>query len=99
MNGHAAPTADNRGSLWVVAAVVSAVLQLIVGYFTLGAIGLISVPLWAIVVLAGLWLAAVALLVRSVRRAPLLALLVPVANALALWGVVAAGGALLGWNA
>jgi hypothetical protein len=98
------------GSLWAtghtkgfrmerVATGMGLVLQLVVGYFTLTAIGLISVDLWAMVVLIGAWVVAVVLLIRLARRAPLVALLVPAGNALVLWGLVAAGGAWLGWTA
>lgn len=73
--------------------------QLVVGYFTLAAIGLIGVPVWGIVFLASAWLAAGASLVALARRRPLLTLVVPTANAAVLWGVAAAGGAWLGWSA
>ena len=73
--------------------------QLLVGYFTLAAIGLIAVPVGGIVLLAGAWLAASAALVYLARRRPLLTLVVPLANVLVLWGVVAAGGAWFGWSA
>jgi hypothetical protein len=82
-----------------VATVIGGVGQLVVGYFTLAAIGLIGMPVWGIVLLAGAWLAASAALVFLARRRPLLTLAVPVANAVMLWGVVAAGGAWLGWSA
>lgn len=81
------------------ATVVGVILQLTVGFFTVTAIGLVGVPVWGIVVLAGAWLAAAAFLVRTVRQTPLTALLVPAANAVVLWGAVAAGGAWLGWSA
>ncbi len=87
-----------RGT-WVIAAVLVAIMHLTVGFFTVGAIGLVSVPAWGIVVLVGTWAAAAALLVRTVRRTPLIAMLVPVANALVLWGVVMVGEAWLGWTA
>jgi hypothetical protein len=80
-------------------AVVAGIAQLAVGFFTFSAIGLISVPVWAIVLLAALWLAGAVVLVRNGRHAPLVAVAVPVVNALLLWGIVAAGGAWLGWNA
>jgi hypothetical protein len=85
---------------WVIAAIaVGAILQLVVAFFTNAAIGLISVPVWAIVLLVGAWVAATVLLVRTVRRVPLVALVIPAANAAFLWAVVAAGGAWLGWTA
>lgn len=81
------------------AMVVAGAGQLLVGYFTLAAIGLIAVPVWGIVLLAGAWLAASATLVYLARRRPLLTLVVPVINTVVLWGVVAAGGAWFGWSA
>lgn len=99
MTNDTAPTRP-AGSLPVTAAtVVAGAGQLVVGYFTLAAIGLIAVPVWGIVLLAGAWLAASAALVYLARRRPLVTLVVPVANALVLWGVVAAGGAWFGWSA
>lgn len=85
--------------LRVVAVTVAAVLQLVVGYFTVAAIGLISVPVWAIVLLAAAWLVAAAVLVRAARRRPLATPLVPVVNGLLLWAVVTAGDIWLGWTA
>jgi hypothetical protein len=82
-----------------VALLVAGALQLVVGYFTVAAIGLIAVPMWAIVILAGLWLAAAVLVVVTARRRPLLAPLAPVANGLLLWGSVAVGEGWLGWMA
>ncbi len=73
--------------------------QLVVGFFTMTAIGLIAMPVLVIVLLAGVWLAASAALVYLARHRPLLTLVVPAANALVLWGVVAAGGAWFGWSA
>lgn len=89
----------DRQKLWVLAAVVGGVMQLTVGFFTVTGIGLVSVPLWAAAALVGAWVAAAALLVRTVRRAPLMAVLIPVANGALLWGLMAAGGAWLGWTA
>lgn len=85
--------------LSAVALILAAALQLVVGFFTTTAIGLISVPLWAIVLLAGLWLVAVVVLVRVARRRPVATPLVPLANALLLWAVVTAGDVWLGWTA
>lgn len=82
-----------------VATVIGGAGQLVVGYFTLAAIGLIGVPVWGIVLLAGGWLAASAALVYLARRRRLLTAMVPVASALVLWAVVAVGGAWLGWSA
>lgn len=102
MNSHAVGDQRNIGGrhrLWVLPAVAGGVLQLTVGFYTIAAIGLVSVPVWAIIVLAGVWLAAAVLFVRTVRHAPFMAALVPVANGLLLWGAIAAGGAWLGWTA
>jgi hypothetical protein len=88
----------NRRMVAVAAWVLAGALQAVVGFFTITAIGLISLPLWAIAVLAGLWLAGVVVLVLTARRRPLAAPLVPVANGLLLWAVVAAGEAYLGWT-
>lgn len=82
----------------VVAAVVGGAAQLTVGFFTMTAIGLVSVPLWAAAALVGAWLAAAAVLVATIRRTPVLAVLPPVVNGLVLWGAIAAGEAWLGWT-
>lgn len=83
--------------LSVLAVVVAAVQQLGVGWFT-AASGLLA-PLWAIVVLGLLWLAAAAMLVRVARRRPPVAPLVPLANGLLWWAVMMAGENWLGWTA
>ena len=72
--------------------------HLTVGFFTMSAIGLVSVPLWAGIVLVSAWLAAAAAFVLMVRRNPVMALLAPVANGLVLWGAIAAGEAWFGWT-
>lgn len=82
-----------------VALIVAAALQLVVGLYTTAAIGLISVPMWAIVLLAGAWLVAVLVLVRMARHRPVATPLVPVANALLLLAVATAGDVWLGWIA
>lgn len=99
MTKEAAPTRPAGLLPDTVATVIGGAGQLVVGYFTLAAIGLIGVPVWGIVLLVGGWLAASAALVYLARRRPLLTTMVPVANALVLWAVVAAGGAWLGWSA
>ncbi|MGH3440474.1 MAG: hypothetical protein ACRDUY_00185 [Nitriliruptorales bacterium] len=76
-----------------------AALQLVVGYFTVAAIGLISVPPWGIVLLAAAWLVGGVALVRLARSRPAWTLLVPAANGLFLWAVVTAGDIRLGWTA
>ena len=82
----------------ILAAVVGGLAQVTVGFFTITAIGLLSVPLWAAVVLGTAWLVAAAVFVLAIRPNPVLAVLAPVVNGLVLWGVVAAGEAWLGWT-
>jgi hypothetical protein len=82
--------------LSVIAVVLAWALHLVVGWFT-AASGLVA-PLWAIVVLIGLWLAAVLLLVRTARRKPFMTPLVPITNGLLWWGAITAGRAWLGWT-
>ncbi|MEX2549022.1 MAG: hypothetical protein WD638_02245 [Nitriliruptoraceae bacterium] len=77
---------------------VAAILQVGVAVpFTVG-LGLLA-PLWGILTGWALWLASAAALVRTARRAPLLAPIVPIVNAGLLWLLVAAGGAWFGWTA
>ncbi len=85
-----------RRVLVVIAVVLAWALQVVVGWFTLSS-GLVA-PLWAIVVLVGLWVAAVLLLVRTARRQPLATPLVPLANGLLWWAAIVAGGTWLGWT-
>ncbi len=85
-----------RRVLSVVAVVVAWALQLVVGWFTASS-GLLA-PLWAIVMLVVAWVAAVWLLVRTTRRQPLTAPLVPLANGVLWWAVMAAGATWLGWT-
>jgi len=92
---HEAPSPLRR-VLSVIAVVLAWALQSVVGWLTLSS-GLVA-PLWAIVVLVGLWLAAALLLVRTARRQPLATPLVPLANGLLWWAAIAAGGTLLGWT-
>jgi hypothetical protein len=73
------------------------VLQLIVLVPFTVASGLLA-PAWAIVLLYGLWAAAAVVLVRTARRNPFAALLVPAANAAVLWLAITAGGTWLGWT-
>lgn len=58
--------------------------------------GLVA-PLWAIVILYVLWFASAFALWRTARRFPLLAPLIPVANAVLLWLAITGGQRLLGW--
>jgi hypothetical protein len=88
-----------RRVLDLLAVGLAAALQLVVGFFTVTAIGLIGLPLWAAFGLAGVWMVAAVLLVRTARRAALAAPLVPVVNSLVLWAVVTAGDVWLGWTA
>lgn len=60
--------------------------------------GLIA-PLWAVVGLYAVWAAATVLLVRTARRRPFAAPLVPLANAAVLWLVIMLGERVLGWTA
>ena len=89
---------DNGKQTWVLSAVVGGLTQMTVGFFTMTAIGLVGIPLLASVALAATWMAAAATFVLTVRRNPVLALFVPVANGLLLWGVITAGEAWLGWS-
>lgn len=88
----------HQGSTWLVSAVVGGILQLTVGFFTITAIGLIGVPLWAAIVLVGAWIVAAGLFVRSVRSSPLMAIAAPVGNGVLLWALTAAGQAWWGWT-
>jgi hypothetical protein len=97
--GAGSPWAARGRRGWLLAAAAGGLLQLVVGFYTATAIGLISVPLWAAVVLLGAWAAAAVTFVALVRRAPVQALLLPLINGLLLWGLVAAGGAWWGWTA
>lgn len=82
------------------AAVVGAVvLHLVAGFFTWTAVGLISIPVWAAAGLALLWVGSVVLMLRTARERVLLTPMVPAGYLLVLWATVAAGGAILGWNA
>ena len=94
----AAPLGRSR-TLSLAAIVLAVVGQLVVGFYTLTAIGLIGMPVWAAIVLVLAWAAGVLAVAVLARRRPLLTPLVPIAGVLVLWGLVAAGGALLGWSA
>jgi hypothetical protein len=88
-----------RGSVLSLVTVVLAVaLQLVVLVPFTVASGLLA-PLWAVVALHGLWLAAAFVLLRTARRRPLAAPLVPVANGLLLWLALTLGELWLGWTA
>jgi hypothetical protein len=77
---------------------LAAAMQVVVLVPFTVASGLVS-PLWAIVALYALWLAAGVVLVRTARRRPFAAPLVPVINAALLWLAVSGGESLLGWTA
>ena len=91
---------DGRGQRrWARGAIaLAAALHLVVLVPFTVASGLLA-PLWAVLLLYGLWLGGALLLVRLARRRPFLAPLVPAANALLLWLVLGAGDAWLGWTA
>ena len=85
-------------ALAIIAVVLAGALQLLVLVpFTVGS-GLLA-PLWAVVALYVLWLAAAFLLVRTARHRPLAAPLVPLANGLLLWLTITLGERWLGWTA
>lgn len=81
----------------VVTVALAVIAQLIVLVPFTVASGLVA-PLWAIVLLYLVWAGAAFLLVRVARRRPLMAPLVPAANALVLWAVISIGQAWLGWT-
>ncbi|MFE7630932.1 hypothetical protein [Kocuria sp. NPDC057446] len=81
---------------FVVAVVVAALAQLVVGFYYLAS-GLMA-PLWAIVLLGVWWVILTYVGVRLVQRRSYLVLLVPVV-AIATWfAVMSFGGAVLGWT-
>ena len=79
-----------------VAVLLAVALQLLAGWIT-AASGLVA-PAWALIVLAAVWVLAVAALVRVARTAPLASPLVPVGNALVWWAALTAGEVWLGWR-
>lgn len=102
MSASASRARGGRGRARVLdvgAVIVAAGLQLLVGWFTITAVGLIGVPLWAVVALGLAWVAAAGLLWLLARSRPLAAPLVPLANGLVLWASVTAGERWLGWLA
>jgi uncharacterized protein (DUF983 family) len=92
-----APTGTRR-ALGLATLVLAVAGQLVVGFFTLTAIGLIGMPVWAALLLVLAWAAGAVAIALLARRRPLLTPAVPIAGALVLWGLVAAGGAWLGWS-
>ena len=76
--------------------VIAAILQAAVGFMYLPSV--LMAPLYAVVLLWALWIAATVVLVRFRHRGPLL-LVVPVAAALLWVGIMSFGDAVLGWTA
>lgn len=81
----------------VVAGTTLVLLHGVVGWLTLS-LGLVAPP-WAVVALLVLWAAAGVLAWRWRTHRPILTMLTPFATAAVVLGVVALGGALLGWSA
>lgn len=86
-----------RRVLRIVTVAVAYLLQLVLLQFTVAS-GLLA-PLWAVLMLYGVWLAATVLLVRTARSRPFAAPLVPLANVTVLWLVMTVGERALGWTA
>lgn len=85
-------------ALSMTAIAVGVAMQLVVAVpFTVG-FGLLA-PLWGIVTAWALWLAAAAGLILAARRRPLLAPVIPLANAGLLFALVTFGESVLGWTA
>lgn len=93
-----APAGRNR-ALHLAAGAIAVAGQLVVGFYTVTAIGLIGVPLWAALLLIVAWGLGAGVTVWLARRRPLLAPVAPIVGVLVLWGVVAVGGAWFGWTA
>jgi hypothetical protein len=93
MSAHPTPASNPEGrprGLALTAVVIAVVLQLVVAVpFTVGT-GLLT-PLWGIVAAWALWLTAVAALILTARHRPLLAPVIPLANAGVLFALVAFG--------
>lgn len=81
---------------FVVAVVVAALAQLVVGFYYLAS-GLMA-PLWAIVLLGVWWVVLTLVGVWLVRRRSYLVLLVPVVAAATWFGVMTFGESVLGWT-
>lgn len=76
---------------------VAVAMQLVVAVpFTVG-FGLLA-PLWGILAAWVLWLASAAGLILTARRRPLLAPVIPLANAGLLFALVTFGESVLGWT-
>ena len=76
--------------------VLAAILQAAVGFMYLAS-GLMA-PLYGIVILWAIWIAATVVLVRFRRRGPIL-LLVPIAAAALWFGIMTLGDTVLDWTA
>jgi hypothetical protein len=86
-----------KGPWFVVAVVLAALAQLVVGYFYLAS-GLVA-PLWAVVALLVCWAVLTVAGVRLARSRSYLVLLVPVLAAATWFAVLWFGDAVLGWTA
>ncbi len=83
--------------LFVVAVVIAALAQLLVGFFYTAS-GLMA-PLWAILLLGLWWLILTYVGVLLVQRRSYLVLLVPVVAAATWFGAMTFGESVLGWTA
>ena len=86
-----------RSVLFVVAVVIAAIAQLVVGYFYLVS-GLVA-PIGAVALFLVWWLVLTLIGVLLMRRRSYLVLLVPVVAVTTWFGVMWFGGAVLGWGA
>ncbi|HKJ54544.1 MAG TPA: hypothetical protein VJ978_01025 [Nitriliruptoraceae bacterium] len=100
MSAHPTSDSDDRSrpARSRTAIAIGVAMQIVVAVpFTAG-FGLLA-PLWGVVAAWALWLVAVAGLVVAARRRPLLAPVVPLANAGLLFALVTFGESVLGWTA
>ena len=98
--GSEAPRTEAAGQLsatHVLFALIGLALHLTMGVFV-AASGLVAPP-WGVAVLAAVWIATAVLSLRRWRRQMFMPLLMAAAVALAWIGLVAFGGAVLGWQA
>jgi membrane-bound ClpP family serine protease len=97
MADHGVPTSRTSAGLWWLAAGVTAVVMVLIGYVYLAS-GLFM-PGWALALLAVLWITLVWYGVRLARTRSLLVLVLPLIGATA-WILLAwFGGSVLGWQA
>lgn len=87
---------DGRRLAGMVGFAFGVLLHVVVGFFVFSS-GLIA-PLWAVVVLIGLWFVGASLL-WTWRASPVRTLLIPVVMAAIWWAAISAGGTWLGWTA